>query len=234
MDVPDQTRKVNLPFFHLLFRSDGTGWDAHLPSSASPHHVGGITFFTQCIIQMLISSGSTFTTYTTYTGHPLAQSAWQRKVTIVLFLVTALSLLSLSWAPLSGICLNLRFLSVTSKKIKITLCDLAMTVHPGVRSLLSLAANPSVLHFCFGPWAWLLLLVTSSRKLTFFILPCWEESNLTITTLPRTTSSFLLPSGSKNLSLCTAPQSSFLSARLDAAQFKWIFAQINSLKAYKF
>lgn len=169
MDVPDQTRKVNLPFFHLLFRSDGTGWDAHLPSSASPHHVGGITFFTQCIIQMLISSGSTFTTYTTYTGHPLAQSAWQRKVTIVLFLVTALSLLSLSWAPLSGICLNLRFLSVTSKKIKITLCDLAMTVHPGVRSLLSLAANPSVLHFCFGPWAWLLLLVTSSRKLTFFI-----------------------------------------------------------------
>ena len=73
----------------FVFQSGGTGWDTHPPPSTSLHHVGGIIFFTQCIIQMLISSGSTFTTYTEITfnqlpEHPLTQSAWQRKPTIML------------------------------------------------------------------------------------------------------------------------------------------------------
>ena len=56
-----------------------------------------------------------------------------------------------------------------------------------------------------------LLMGTSGVIYVVDILPCREESNLTIPTLPSTTSLFPLPSGSKNLSFCTAPQSSSTS-----------------------
>ena len=56
-----------------------------------------------------------------------------------------------------------------------------------------------------------------------------ESHNQTVI-LPSITFLFLLPSAYRSLSFCTAPHISFLSATLDAAQFKLISAQINYWK----
>ena len=76
----------------------------------------------------------------------------------------------------------------------------------------------------------------STRQIICLIEPCQplKESNLVISSsyilyLPSIISLFQLPSAYKSFILYRS-FSAFLSARLDVAQFKLIFAQINSLK----